>query len=232
MNEAPTLPVGDEVEGWEIRPEPEAIELAGRTVTLRPLSSAYFSDLYAATARPGEEERWTYLPAVMPTSLSAFWMLMAGRVEAVQATYAIFPHGTSGEVGKAAGVVSLASIDEANGSAEISWVLLGPELQRTTAATEAIYLLQAYVFDELGYRRLEWKCDSLNGPSKQAAQRFGFTFEGRFRQHRIIKGRNRDTDWFSIIDSEWPALRESTQAWLEPENFDVNGLQLRPLRQR
>jgi RimJ/RimL family protein N-acetyltransferase len=106
----------------------------------------------------------------------------------------------------------------------------GSPLQRTTAATEAIYLLARHVFDDLGYRRLEWKCNALNAPSRRAAERFGFTFEGVFRHHQVIKGRNRDSAWFAITDDEWPAIRRAFQAWLAPANFDRDGVQKRALR--
>jgi RimJ/RimL family protein N-acetyltransferase len=116
-----------------------------------------------------------------------------------------------------------------HGVIEIGHIWFAPALQRTRAATEAIYLLARHAFDDLGYRRLEWKCDSLNAPSRRAADRFGFTYEGIFRQHMITKGRNRDTAWYSIIDSEWPSRREAFEAWLAPGNFDEEGRQRRSL---
>jgi RimJ/RimL family protein N-acetyltransferase len=115
------------------------------------------------------------------------------------------------------------------GVIEIGAILLSPELQRTRAATEAIYLMVRNAFDELGYRRVEWKCDSLNAPSRRAAERFGFLFEGIFRKHMVVKGRNRDTAWFAIVDDDWPAIRRAFEAWLDPENFDANGVQRRSL---
>jgi RimJ/RimL family protein N-acetyltransferase len=121
-------------------------------------------------------------------------------------------------------------IDPAHGVIEIGHILWGPAIARTRVATEALYLAASYVFDELGYRRFEWKCDNNNEPSKQAARRFGFTFEGVFRQHMVIKGRNRDTAWFSIIDADWPRLRAGFEVWLAPDNFDGAGRQLSKLR--
>lgn len=220
-------PVGVPVPAWEPRREPERTPLAGRYVSLVPLSSAHYAELYAATCGPGDESRWTYLPAEMPANLPAFWMLMAQRIEDDPTTYVIVPEG-----GGPAGVLSLCAIDPANGSMEVGWVLFGKDLQRTRAATEAVHLLQAHAFDDLGYRRFEWKCDSLNEPSRRAAERLGFTYEGRFRNHRVVKGRNRDTDWFSITDAEWPAIRERHEAWLDPANFDDSGLQRSPLSRR
>lgn len=120
-------------------------------------------------------------------------------------------------------------IDPANGVIEIGHIKFSPPLQRTTAATEALFLMMRRAFDELGYRRLEWKCDALNAPSRAAADRLGFRFEGIFRQAVVVKGRNRDTAWYSIIDTEWPALREACEAWLTPENFAADGRQVQPL---
>lgn len=219
-------PVGREVPEWSRRPEPERITLEGRYVRLEPLSSAYFAELYAATCGPEDRGRWTYLPAEPPKDLPALWMLMSARLEADPATYVIVPEG-----GEPAGVFSLCSVDTANGTVEIGWVLFGGRLQRTRAATEAIHLAQAYCLDELGYRRLEWKCDSLNAPSRRAAERFGFTYEGRFRNHRVVKGRNRDTDWYSITAEEWPAVRAVHERWLDPANFDAEGRQRTALGQ-
>jgi RimJ/RimL family protein N-acetyltransferase len=213
-------PVGDVVPGWEPRPSPERAPIQGRYVRLLPLSSAHYAELRAATAGAGDEPLWTYLPAEMPRDLPAFWMLMAQRVEADPATYVVVPEGAG-----PCGVLSLCAVDPANGSMEVGWVLFGRALQRTRAATEAIHLVQSYAFDTLGYRRFEWKCDSLNEPSRRAAARFGFRYEGRFRNHRVVKGRNRDTDWFALTDADWPALRAAHEAWLDPANFDADGRQ-------
>lgn len=122
------------------------------------------------------------------------------------------------------------AITPKNRSVEMGRVILAPALQKTRAATEAQYLLMEYVFEDLNYRRYEWKCDSLNRPSANAAMRLGFTYEGRFRNHAIYKGRSRDTDWFSIIDSEWSVLKKRFENWLSPENFDEQGQQKRSLR--
>jgi RimJ/RimL family protein N-acetyltransferase len=116
-----------------------------------------------------------------------------------------------------------------HGVIEIGHIWFAPRLQRTRAATEAIYLMARHSFDDLGYRRLEWKCDALNEPSRRAADRFGFTFEGVFRQHMVVKGRNRDSAWFSILDGEWPRIRSAFEAWLAPENFDADGRQRQSL---
>jgi RimJ/RimL family protein N-acetyltransferase len=120
-------------------------------------------------------------------------------------------------------------IDPAMGVIEVGNIAYSPSLQRTPAATEAMYLMMRRVFDELGYRRYEWKCDSLNAPSRAAAERLGFRYEGLFRQALVYKGRNRDTAWYSIIDKEWPARKAAFEAWLDPANFDRDGRQRRPL---
>ena len=133
--------------------------------------------------------------------------------------------------GRAEGRQALMRIDPVHGVIEIGHILWGPAIARTRVATEALYLSAEYAFETLGYRRFEWKCNDLNLPSRRAALRFGFTFEGIFRQHMVVKGQNRDTAWFSIIDAEWPTLRASYQRWLAPDNFDAHGRQLRKLEE-
>jgi RimJ/RimL family protein N-acetyltransferase len=133
-------------------------------------------------------------------------------------TFAILPEGLGAQ-----GLASLMRIDAVQGCVEIGAIIWSRRLQRTRAATEALALVARHVFDDLGYRRLEWKCDSLNEPSRAAAARLGFTYEGRFRQAMVYQGRNRDTDWFSIVDAEWPTLRAAYDAWLDPSNFDAEG---------
>jgi RimJ/RimL family protein N-acetyltransferase len=131
--------------------------------------------------------------------------------------------------GRASGVVSYLRIEPEHGCIEIGHIWFAPALQRTPQATEAIFLLARHAFDDLGYRRLEWKCDAANARSRAAAERFGFTYEGTFRQHMIVKDRNRDTAWFALLDREWPAARAAFEAWLAPENFDAEGRQRRRL---
>jgi len=134
---------------------------------------------------------------------------------------AIVPASTD----KAAGYASYMRIDQANGVVEVGNILLSPALQRTTAATEAMYLMARHIFEDLGYRRYEWKCNAENEPSRRAARRLGFTFEGIFRQHMVIKDLNRDTAWFAVLDHEWPARKRAFEAWLDPSNFDADGRQ-------
>jgi len=141
--------------------------------------------------------------------------------DANQIFYAII----SADIGATAGYASYLRMEPAHGVIEVGNILLSPALQRTTAATEAMCLMARHVFDDLGYRRYEWKCNALNAPSRRAAERLGFSFEGIFRQHMVIKGQNRDTAWFAMLDSEWPARRAAFEAWLAPANFDGEGCQ-------
>jgi RimJ/RimL family protein N-acetyltransferase len=134
--------------------------------------------------------------------------------------------------GEPQGIVSYLGIEPEHGTIEIGDIWFGTPLQRTTAATEAIFLLARHAFDDLGYRRLEWRCNALNAKSRRAAERFGFTFEGIFRNHMVVKGQSRDTAWYSIVDDEWPAIRAAFEDWLAPDNFDERGVQRRPLRTR
>ena len=133
------------------------------------------------------------------------------------------------ETGKAVGVASFMRMDPANGVIEVGHIHYAPVMRRTPAGTEAMFLMMRRAFDELGYRRYEWKCDSLNAPSRRAAERYGFTFEGIFRQAVIYKKRNRDTAWFAIIDRDWPAIKRAFEQWLDPANFDASGRQKRQL---
>jgi RimJ/RimL family protein N-acetyltransferase len=197
--------------------------LVGNRVILEPLAGRHADALFAAAhgleADPG---LWDYLPYGPFADAAALGAWIAEREGGADPCfYAVVERAT----GRAAGVVSLLRTDCANGVIEIGHVWFGPRLQRTAVATEAIFLLAAHAFDELGHRRLEWKCDAANARSRAAAQRFGFTYEGTFRQHMMVKGRNRDTAWFSIIDGEWPAVRAAFARWLTPANFGPDGAQ-------
>ncbi len=217
--------VGEVVEGWEPRPAPEPARHEGRYVTLVPLSSAHYADLYAATCGPDDGALWTYRPVPRPGSLAELWMHLAALVDSpANLTYALIP-AEGASAGRAAGLASYMRIEPAHGQIEVAGVLFGRALQRTRAATEAIHLLMRHAFDDLGYRRFEWKCDSLNEPSRRAAARLGFDFEGTFRHHMVTQGRSRDTDWFSVIDPQWPSVRSAHERWLDPGNFDDRGRQ-------
>jgi RimJ/RimL family protein N-acetyltransferase len=214
-------PVGEPVD-WAGAPPPGGVRLLGRYVAVEPLADDHVPDLFAALCGPGDAALWTYRPEEPPSDEAD----LAERVgrwrhSADSLTYALVPTDT----GRAAGVASFFRIDPVHGSIEVAAVLYARSLQRTRAATEAIRLLASYVFDELGYRRFEWKLDSCNEPSAVAARRLGFRYEGRFRQAMVYKGRNRDTDWFAMTDADWRLLRPAYDTWLDPANFDADGRQ-------
>jgi RimJ/RimL family protein N-acetyltransferase len=212
---------------WKPALRPGPVTLRGRYVTLEPLSAErHTAALWEACK--DHDELWTWM-ADGPYATQAGLREALAQKEAVAGVVflAIVPEAT----GFAAGYASTMRIEPAHGVVEVGNVLLAPSLQRTTAATEAMYLMASHVFDFLGYRRFEWKCDAENLPSRRAALRLGFTFEGIFRQHMVVKGRNRDTAWFSMLDSEWPARKQALEAWLAPENFDSEGRQRQSLTQ-
>lgn len=195
---------------------------------LRPIDPAGDAkSLYAASdAKEGEQSVWTYMfdgPFASAAQLERALTTQALSEDPL--FFAAVPLPDDG----AKGIVSYLRITPEFGVIEIGNIWFGAPMQRTSAATEAIYLLARHAFDDLGYRRLEWKCNALNAVSRRAAERFGFAFEGVFRKHMVIKGRNRDTAWYSIIDDEWPPIRSAFEAWLRPENFDAAGRQQRPL---
>ncbi|WP_366655507.1 GNAT family protein [Fodinicurvata sp. EGI_FJ10296] len=216
-----------DLRNWRGVPGPERKALEGVYVRLEPLDPAKHSaHLYEAAAAPGADERFRYLYETPPSDLDD----LRGWVEKVSAgsdplVFAVIDKNT----GRAEGRQSFMRIDTANGVIEIGGIMWGPAIARTRVATEALFLFADYAFG-LGYRRFEWKCNNLNVPSKRAAERFGFQFEGVFRQHLVVKGLNRDTAWFSIIDSEWPQLRAGYEGWLGADNFDATGGQLSKLK--
>ena len=192
---------------------------------LEPVDAGrHAGDLFEASR--GADEIWTYLAYGPFESLQSFTEWVKARAAS---TDPLFYAVVDRQAHAARGMASLMRMAPADGVIEIGHIWFAPSLQRTPQATEAIFLLARHAFDDLGYRRLEWKCDSLNLPSRRAAERFGFTYEGIFRQHMVIKGRNRDTAWFSIIDSEWPSRRAAFGQWLAPGNFDRDGRQRRSL---
>jgi RimJ/RimL family protein N-acetyltransferase len=221
---------------WQSVARPGPVTLRGRTVTVEPLNAErHGAALWQATR--GHDELWTWLFDGPYATKAAFVRAVEEKQAAVDAVFlAIVPAG-SGEpkagdrAGQAAGWASYMRMEPAHGVVEVGNILLTPGLQRTTAATEAMYLMARHVFDHLGYRRYEWKCNANNEPSRRAALRLGFAFEGIFRQHMVIKGRNRDTAWFSMLDGEWPARKRAFEAWLAPENFDDQGRQRQRLEQ-
>lgn len=219
--------VGAELD-WRPAQRPRRTVLEGRYVRVRPLrASTDAESLYAESHPPAADPGlWTYLP----TGPYADAAELRGALELAERSedplfYALerLPEE------RPAGVASYLRITPEHGVIEIGHIWFGASLRRTTAAGEAIYLLASHAFDELGYRRLEWKCDALNQASRRAAERFGFRFEGVFRSHMVVKGRNRDTAWYAITDDEWPPVRAGFRAWLSPDNFDETGSQRRRL---
>ena len=234
-------PVGFDVPGWTARPRPGRITLSGRTCRLEPLDPGrHAHHLFTANADDASGRMWTYLPVGPfddePTYRT--WTEWATASEdplffAIVDQHSPLPLGEElgvgaslREGGVAVGVGSYLRIDPANVVIEVGHLHFSPRMQRTPVATEAIFLLMRHAFDDLGYRRFEWKCDDLNAPSRRAAERFGFRFEGIFRQAVVYKGRNRDTAWYAIIDRDWPAIREGFERWLSPANFDDHGRQI------
>ncbi|HEX6144469.1 MAG TPA: GNAT family protein [Geminicoccaceae bacterium] len=216
-------PIGFPVPGWQRRPPPPRTALEGRWTRLEPLDpDRHAGDLFEAYAADREGRIWTYLP-YGPFEDEAGLRDWIARF--ALGDDPLFHAILERRSGRALGVASLMRIEPAVGVIEVGHINYAPALQRTPMATEAMFLLMRRVFDELGYRRYEWKCDDLNAPSKRAAERLGFTYEGRFRQATMYKGRNRDTAWFSILDREWPALEVAYAAWLDPANFDDQGRQ-------
>ena len=210
MSPAPVLPC----------PRPAHDALEGRYARLEPLSAAHCEDLFRASSGDGAQARFAYLFDDPPADLAQMQAWIARAAATQDQLYFAVIDGATGEAG---GRQALMRIAPEHGVIEIGNILWGPAIARTRVATEAFFLAARYVFDELGYRRFEWKCNDLNEPSKAAARRFGLTFEGVFRQHMWVKGANRDTAWFSIIDREWPAIRAAFERWLEPANFDSQG---------
>lgn len=208
---------------------PQPIVLEGRYARLEPLDSKHAADLHAVSTMPGGAERYRWLFTGAPGSAKE----METRIEQAKAvsdpSYVAVIDKASGN---ALGQQGWMRIRPEHGSIEIGGIYWGLPMARTPLATEALFLFARHAFDDLGYRRFEWKCNNRNAPSKAAAQRFGFQFEGVFRQDMIIKGESRDTAWFSIIDSEWPALRAEYERWLSPENFDADGQQKSKLQTR
>ncbi len=226
-------PIGAPLPDWSARPVPPHSAIEGRFCRVEPLDpERHATDLFAANSEDVEGRNWTYLPYGPFRSFELYrGYLDAAARRGDPLVHAIIDRPS----GHAVGVASLMRVDPASGVIEVGGINYSPRLQRRPAATEAMYLLMRRVFDELGYRRYEWKCDSLNAPSRAAAQRLGFRYEGLFRQATVYKGRSRDTAWFSILDSEWPDLRTAFERWLDPANFDNHGHQrsgLASLRQQ
>jgi RimJ/RimL family protein N-acetyltransferase len=227
MNEkSVNTPLGEPVPNWTPRPRPTRAALIGAWCTLEPLDvERHARALHAAFAQDVDGVGWAYLPYGPFPDAEAYaaWM----RTPALGADPQFF--AVVDRSGAVVGIVAYLRIEPAHGAIEIGHIHWSPALQRTPTATEAIFLLIDHAFS-LGYRRVEWKCDSRNAPSRAAAQRFGFTFEGEFRRHMVVKGRNRDTAWYALIEEDWPPLRAQYVRWLAAANFDEHGRQRTRLR--
>ncbi len=221
-------PIGDPVAGPFPRPRPPRTEMSGRYGRLVPLDPAHAPALHAAYASAPDGRGWTYLPngPYEREEDYADWVAAAAESDDPLHFTALDPDH------RPLGTASFLRIDPGAGVIEVGFINFSHLMQRSRLSTEAMFLMMSRAFDDLGYRRYEWKCDALNAPSITAAKRLGFTYEGTFRQATHYKGRNRDTAWFSIIDSEWPAIRDEFTRWLDPANFDATGRQKTPLGTR
>ncbi len=227
-------PTGPALENWQARTFPEPVTLTGQYCRLEPLNATQHTDSLYQAFHPanGNQAFWTYLsvgPFDDPQSFSAFIRTAVASRDPLY--FAVVDLRSE----RAVGLLSLMRTDVRNGVTEVGHVMFSPSLQRTLLSTEAQFLLMQYVFSALKYRRYEWKCDSLNAPSRNAALRLGFQFEGIFRQAVVYKGRSRDTAWFSVIDSDWPVLKTAFQRWLSADNFNAQGEQqcrLQPMIQQ
>jgi RimJ/RimL family protein N-acetyltransferase len=217
-------PIGDPVEGWKPAPPPRRSTLDGGYCRLEPLEAEHAANLWQAFALDTEGRNWTYLSHGPYAQFDGFAEWARTAATSRDPLFYTIRDQERGPVG----VASYLRIAPDAGSIEVGHIHMSPLLQRTPAATEAMYLMMKHAFD-LGYRRYEWKCDALNAPSRAAAERLGFRYEGTFRQALVYKGRNRDTAWYSILDGDWPRLSRAFERWLSPDNFDRDGRQIRRL---
>ena len=220
-------PIGEPVFGFASPALPPRTPMRGRYVDVEPLDlERHVPSLFRAQADDREGRHWTYLAYEQPQSEAAYCEWLAGISGGDDPLFHAIVDRASGD---AVGLCTFLRIEPRNGAIEVGHINYSPRLSRTRGATEAMFLMMRRVFAELRYRRYEWKCDALNAPSRRAAERLGFTFEGVFRQATVYKGRNRDTAWYSIIDREWPALERAYTRWLDPANFDADGRQIQSL---
>ncbi|SIS16391.1 Protein N-acetyltransferase, RimJ/RimL family [Aquipseudomonas alcaligenes] len=213
---------------WQPRTFPPHDVLQGRFVRLEPLDAARHGDDLWQELQGPDPALWDYLPYGPFTERAAFDAWLAGHADSRDPQCYAVVEQTGG---RALGLLAYLRITPKDGCIELGHIAFGAALQRTPGASEAVFLLARHAFDELGYRRLEWKCNARNARSMRAAERFGFVYEGLFRQHMIVKGENRDTAWYSLIDGEWPACRAAFQRWLAADNFDAEGRQKHKLEE-
>ena len=216
-------PIGFPVEGWTERPRPPRTAIEGRHCRVEPIDpTRHAADLHAANREDARDRIWSYLPYGPFETLDDYRAWMEATCLGDDP---LFHAIVDAKTEKAVGVASYLRIEPPVGVIETGHINYAPRLQKTAAATEAMFLMMRRVFDELGYRRYEWKCDALNAGSRAAAERLGFTFEGVFRQATLYKGRNRDTAWYAITDGDWPAIKTAFERWLADANFDADGRQ-------
>lgn len=208
-------PIGRSLPGWKPRPHPKPVVFEGEWCRVVPLALEHALPLYKALNADGDERRWTYMSFGPFAGPAVFEEFVTGSVNDPSAlTFAI-----SHKHGEPTGMANYLRMNPSDGSVEVGRIVLGPEIAKTAAATESMYLMARHVFDELGYRRYEWKCDSLNTASRRAALRLGFQYEGTSRNAVVYKGRSRDTAWFSMTDHDWRYVKPALEAWLAPDNF-------------
>lgn len=219
-------PIGEKVDAFQVPIFPNALSIEGRYCRLEKLKPKHGEGLYTHFGTVEDLPNWTYLPDEQPQDLEAFQVYLNKKVETKDPYFfAIIDKQTE----QAVGIIALLRIDQSNGSIEVGHIHYANILKRTRIATEVQFLLARYVFETLGYRRYEWKCDALNKPSIKAAKRLGFKYEGVFRNHKVYKARNRDTCWLSIIDREWPIYKQQYEKWVDEKNFDELGNQIHRL---
>lgn len=219
-------PIGEHLSEFKQPEYPNVDRLEGQYSRIEKLNKSHIDQLYKHFSDIEDIPNWTYLPREPITNYDQFETYMNENIQSTDPYFFAIINKDSGE---AIGLFSLLNINVTDASIEVGHIHYSNLLKKTRTATEVHYLLAKYIFEILGFRRYEWKCDSLNEGSKNSAERLGFTFEGVFRQHKVYKNRNRDTSWFSMLDKEWPARKEGYEAWLEPSNFDSNGQQKRKL---
>ncbi|PIW31069.1 MAG: GNAT family N-acetyltransferase [Rhodospirillales bacterium CG15_BIG_FIL_POST_REV_8_21_14_020_66_15] len=222
MPETSDRPLGAPLPDWTPRPRPGRETLRGPRCLLEPLSAAAHAEYLWRTNSEDDGSMWDYMSC---GPFAGFQEYRTWVVGAEASDDPLFFAIVDGATGRASGVASYLRIDPVNGVVEVGNIAYSPALQGSIPATEAMHLMMAHAFDGLGYRRYEWKCNAFNAPSRRAAQRLGFSYEGLFRNHMVVKGRSRDTAWFAITDRDWPAIKAAHQVWLAPENFDAEGRQ-------